>query len=127
MISATLRICGSFGVESTCTSSPSKLRLSDELNVAKRNVSSFLASAGEAVSANAAAAQSRVRLSMSAPYGPSTPECEESAQQHDDQDRDDDRHAQQGVGGARLPLVLPEARPRAVARVAPLGRLAGPV
>src|SRR5215470_14091682 len=50
-----------------------------------------------------------------------------SAEDHDQQDRDDDEHAEQAVCGRRLPLVLPEPRLGAVARVAALGRLADPV
>src|SRR5918998_4908313 len=45
-----------------------------------------------------------------------------SAEQEDDQDRGDHGHPEQRVRRSRLPLVLPEPRPRTVARMPPLGR-----
>src|SRR3954471_19348651 len=47
--------------------------------------------------------------------------------QKHEHDRRDHHHAEDAGGGDRLPLAAPEVGLRAVARVAPLGRLAHPV
>src|SRR5688572_2742032 len=125
MISATLRIWGSVPVESAGTSCPSSARFREALKVANRSVSR--ATAEGAATASSAAATKRARLSMCAPYAERAPPCEDSAQHQDDHDRGDDRHAEQRVRSPGLPLVLPEARARSVARVPALGRLAGPI